>query len=183
MARKSAIAERREELRKQYWPEADLWRGENEIGWFAGPRTLPLIMSLLALKQISQNKDPSSVYLELMSRQRGEGIIQMEHEADHAFAAGYEGSRAVRTWQERMKILEDNGFILTKKVGNRFKFVAIVHPTTAIQHLRDKGKIRDNWWDAYIALKVETKEPTYEQRQKKKESDQKIVPLVRRAKK
>jgi hypothetical protein len=113
-----------------------------------------------------------------MSRQRGEGIIEMEHDADHAFAAGYEGSRAVRTWQERMKILEDNGFILRKKVGGRFKLVAIVHPAIPVQRLRDKNKIPDNWWNAYIALKTETKEATYEQLQKKKESAKKVVPLV-----
>jgi hypothetical protein len=182
MLEKSGIGARREELRKQYWPKEDLWTGKKEVGWFPVPRTLPLILSLLSSKLVSQKKDPSSVYLELMSQQRGEGIIEMGHEADHAFAAGYEGNRAVRTWQERMKILEDNGFILTKKVGNRFKFVAIVHPTTAVQRLRDKKKIPDNWWDAYIARKSETREPTHEQRQKKKESAQKVVPMVAPAK-
>jgi len=61
----------------------------------------------------------------------------MGHEADHEFASGYEGRRAVRTSRERMKIPEDNGFI-----GNqRFKYVAIVHPTTAVQLLRDKKPV------------------------------------------
>lgn len=182
MSEKLGIAGRREELRKHYWPKEDLWTGKNEIGWFHAPRTLPLILSLLSSKQISQKKDPSSVYLELMSHQRGEGIIEIGHETDHAFAAGYEGSRAVRTWQERMKILEDNGFILTKKVGNRLKFVAIVHPTTAVHRLRDNKKIPDNWWNAYIARKAETREPTHEQRKKEKENAQKVVPMVLRAK-
>jgi len=182
MSEKSGIAARREELRNHYWPQEDLWTGEKEKGWFHAPRTLPLILSLLSSKQISPKKDPSLVYLELMSHQRGEGIIEMGHEADHAFAAGYEGSRAVRTWQERMKILEDNGFILRKEVGNRLKYVAIVHPTTAVQRLRDNKKIPHNWWDAYIARKAETREPTHEQRQKKKENAKKVVPMVPRAK-
>jgi hypothetical protein len=82
------------------------------------------------------------VYVDLISRQRGEGLVEMEHEADHAFASGYEGPRAVRTWQERMKILEDKGFIKTVEVGNqRFKYVAIVHPTKAVQRLREKKMI------------------------------------------
>lgn len=179
MSGKSGIAARREELRKQYWPKEDLWTGEKEVGWFPAPRTLPLILSLLSSKQISKKKDPSSVYLDLMSRQRGEGIIEMGHEADHAFASGYEGRRAVRTWQERMKILEDNGFIRTVKVGNqRFRFVAIVHPTTAVQRLREDKKIPENWWNAYLACKAETREPTHEQRQKKKESAQKVVQMA-----
>ena len=50
-----------------------------------------------------RQKDPSSVYLDLISRQRGEGVIEMGHEADHVFASGYTGRRAVRTWQERMR--------------------------------------------------------------------------------
>ena len=182
MSEKTGIAARREQLRKQYWPEEDLWTGEKEIGWFPAPRTLPLILSLLSSKRISQKKDPSTVYLELMSRQRGEGIIEMGHEADHAFASGYEGRRAVRTWQERMKILQDNGFIRTVKVGNqRFRFIAIVHPTAAVQRLREGKKIPENWWNAYLACKAETREPTHEQRQKKKESAQKVVEMIRPA--
>jgi len=183
MLGKSGIAERREKLREQHWPKEDLWTGKKEIGWFSAPRTLPLILSLLSSKQISQEKNPSSVYLDLMSRQYGEGIVVMGHEAEHAFAAGYVGSRAVRTWQERMKILEDNGFIRTVKVGNQqFKFVAIIHPTTAVQRLRDDKKIPDSWWNAYVDRKLETKEPTYEQRQRKKESAQKVVQMVPLAK-
>ena len=76
MVGKSGVAERRKELRKQYWPDEDLWTGEKEVGWFPAPRTLPLILSLLSSKQVSQKKDPSSVYLDLISRQRGEGIGQ-----------------------------------------------------------------------------------------------------------
>jgi hypothetical protein len=179
---KSGVAKRREELRKQYWPDEDLWTGEKEKGWFPAPRTLPLILSLLASKHISPKKqDPSSVYLDLLSRQRGEGIVEMGHEADHAFASGYEGRRAVRTWQERMELLVDNGFIKTVEVGNqRFKYIAIIHPTIAIQRLREKKIIPDNWWNAYVARKLETKEATHEQREKRKESAQKVVSLVPR---
>ena len=179
MAEKSGVAARREEIRKQYWPKEDLWTGEKEVGWFPGPRTLPLILGLLSSKEISAKKDPSSVYLDLVSRQRGEGVIEMGHEADHAFASGYEGRRAIRTWQERMKILEDNGFIKTVEVGNqRFRYVAIVHPTTAVQRLRDSKRIPDKWWNAYVARKLETREATHEQREKKKATAQKVVPLV-----
>ena len=179
MTEKSGVAARREVVRKQYWPKEDLWTGEKEVGWFPAPRTLPLILSLLSSKEISAKKDPSSVYLELLSRQRGEGVIEMGHEADHSYASGYEGRRAVRTWQERMKILESNGFIRTVEIGNqRFRYVAIVHPTTAVQKLRDSKKLPDKWWNAYVARKLETGEATHEQREKKKANAQKIVSLV-----
>jgi hypothetical protein len=180
MTEKTGAAARREQIRKQHWPKVDLWTGEKEYGWFFAPRTLPLILSLIDSKEISSNLDPSSVYIELISRHRGEGIIEMGHETEHAFASGYEGNRAVRTWTERMKSLEENGFIKTVQVGNQpFKYVALVHPTVAIQRIRDAGKIPDKWWNAYLARKRETKEATYEQYQEKKKAAQKVVPFDR----
>jgi hypothetical protein len=184
MADKSGVAKRREEIRVQHFAKEDLWTGEGEKGWFSVPRTLPLVLAVLSSKEISEEHDPSSVYLELLSRQRGEGVIEMGHEAEHAFASGYVGSRAVRTWLERMKILEDNGFIRTLQVGNqRYKYVAIVHPTTAVQQLRNKKKVDENWWNAYLANKRESKEPTFEQRELKKAAAQKVVSMPATGKK
>jgi hypothetical protein len=59
-------------------------------------------------------------------------------------------------------------------------YVAIIHPTIAIQRLREKKIIPDNWWNAYVARKLETKEATHEQREKRKESAQKVVSLIPR---
>lgn len=170
MSRRNGAAERRKNLCKEYWPDQIVWTGsktedgEEELGWCPMPRTFPLILALLSSKEISKNKDPSKVYLELWSRHLGEGLIEMGHEADHAYAAGYYGSRAVRTWQERMQILEDVGFICTVKVGNqKYRYVGLVHPTVAVQKLRDASKIDDPWWHAYLARKAETKEATYQE--------------------
>lgn len=185
MADKSGVAKRREEIRQQHFETEELWTGEGEKGWFSVPRSLPLVLALLSSKEISKKHDPSSVYLELLSRQRGEGVIEMAHEDEHAFAAGYVGTRAVRTWQERMKILEENGFIKTLQVGNqRYKYVAIVHPTIAVQRLREGKKVDDNWWNAYLANKRESKEPTFEHRQKKIAAAKKVIsmPVVRKKK-
>lgn len=168
--RKSGATKRREELRLQHWPgEDELWTGEDEKGWFRAPRTLPLILALLATREISENKDPCKVYLELLSRHIDGGVVEMEHEADHAFASGYEGQRAVRTWQERMHLLDDLGFIRTVPIGNQqYKLVALVHPTVAIQQLYDKGKIKAHWWNAYCERKAQTREATFEQRKSAK---------------
>ncbi len=165
MPAKSGVAKRREAIREDYWPTEDLWTGERETGWFPAPRSLPLILALLSSKEISGGKDPSAVYLELLSRQRGEGVVEMAHEAEHAFASGYEGKRAVRTWQERMMILEEIGFIRTVRIGNqRYKYAAIVHPTTAVKDLREQGRISEAWWRAYIDNKRASGEPTFEDR-------------------
>ena len=169
MKQKSAGAERRQKIREQFFKDAEAWTGENEKGWFKAPRTLPLILELVKSKDLSGNLDPSGVYLELLSRHIDSGVVEMTNEADHAYSAGYFGTRAVRTWQERVRALEELGFIMTKQIGNqRYKYVLIVHPTVAVQNLRDEGKISDAWWDAYLNRKIEVKEDTFEERQKKK---------------
>lgn len=120
---------RREEIKASFFPKEDVWLGEKETGWVAVPRTFPLILNLIGSKALSGNKNPSLVYLELLSRLRGDGIIKMERESDHAYAAGYVGPRAVRTWQERMQTLAKLGFIRIQRVGNeRYKYVALIHP-------------------------------------------------------
>ncbi len=164
--KKSGAAQRREKLRDEYWSNEDPWTGENDKGWFRAPRTIPLILSLLESKELSGNYDPTKVYLELLARHIGEGLIEMASEQEHAFAAGYEGSRAVRSWQERMKVLEKNGFIKTRKVGNQqFRYVLIVHPTTVIQQLRDNEKISQHWWDTYRSRQIQIGEASYNDRQ------------------
>ena len=115
--------EQREKLRQQFWPSEDAWTGDNEKGWFYAPRTLPLILGLIASKELSGKCDPTRVYLELWSRHMSGGVIEMKHEGDHSYASGYFGNRGIRTWQERMKLLEKNGFIKTKHIGNqRYKY-------------------------------------------------------------
>lgn len=152
-------------MRKEFWPDEEAWTGENEKGWFRAPRTLPLLLSLLGEKSLSGNQDPAKVYMELLARHIDGGVIEIEQEADHAFAAGYVGKRGVRTWQERMRTLEKLGFIRTRRVGNQdFKYVLLVHPTVATQRLREAGKVSDRWWDTYRARQIETKEALYEER-------------------
>jgi hypothetical protein len=169
MAKKTAGAEKRDRLRNEFFKDEDAWTGENEKGWFKAPRTLPLILELLSSKDLTGNYDASGVYLELLSRHIDGGVIQMTDEAAHAYGAGYFGPRAVRSWQERMKTLEKNGFIKTKRIGNqRYKYVLIVHPTVAVQRLREKGKVADVLWDAFRARQIEVKDDTYEERQAKK---------------
>jgi hypothetical protein len=164
---KTAGTEKREKLKKEYWPAEDAWTGDNEKGWFRAPRTLPLLLTLLGEKSLSGKFDPSRVYLELLARHMDAGVIEMSTEEDHAYAAGYSGQRGVRTWQERIKTLEKLGVIKTKQIGNqRIRYVLLIHPTTAIQRLRDSGKISTLWWETYRSRQIETKELTHEARQK-----------------
>ena len=175
---KTTAAEKRESIRLTYWPDEDAWTGINEKGWFRAPRTLPLLLTILRSKALSGSIDPSQVYLELLTRHFDGGVIEMAHEGDHAYAAGYQGERAVRTWQERMNTLEKLGFIRTKKIGNQaYKYVLIVHPATVVERLRQKKLIELEWLEAYLARQIETKEDSYTVRMKRlKKSKKKAKP-------
>ena len=165
---KTTGAEKREKLRNEFWPNEDAWTGVNEKGWFRAPRTLPLLLVLMRSKPLSGRLDPTQVYLELLTRHFDEGVIEMAHEAEHGYASGYIGTRGVRSWQERMNLLEKLGFIRTKKIGNqKYRYVLIVHPATAVRRLRDQGLVDSAWWDAYRARQLETKEESYEEREKR----------------
>lgn len=164
--RKTASQERRERTKLEFWPNDIAWTGDRpEMGWFRAPRTLSLILMLLSSKKVKDGKaDLGTVYLELLTRHRDSGVVEMSTEADHSYAAGYPGSRGIRTWHERMQMLEKLGFIKTKKVGNQmYKTVMLVHPVLAVTKLHDDGKVDGNWWNTYRQMQIDTKEPTYEQ--------------------
>jgi hypothetical protein len=183
MAEKTGAAARREEIRQTHFAHLDLWAGEKETGWCAIPRTLPLILGLIDSKGISGKKTASSVYLELLTHHRSDGVVEMGKEGDHAFASGYVGTRAIRTWRERMETLEKNHFIVTKPIGNeRFGYVALVHPTTAVQKLHEKKLVDETWMATYLHRKMQTKEPTHEKRMAKQKAAQNVVPIASAAK-
>lgn len=167
--RQNAAATKRIALRDELWPgeSGKVWQGPDETGYFCAPRTLPLFLSVMQQKAISGSQDPAPVYVELMSRNMGEGIIVMVTEDEHAYASGYTGNRATRTWRDRMKILEERGFIKIKsKGGLKYGYVLLFHPTIVVQKLKEDGKIPEEWWKdwwvAYRSRQLETGERQYE---------------------
>ena len=172
----------RDEVRSKLWSDVDAWTGENELGFFQAPRTLPLLLHLLSTKAVSGKQNPSLVYLELWARHMGSGVIEMKHEGEHAYAAGYASERSMRTWRENMKLLEENGFIKTRKAGNQqYKYILLVHPTAVVETLKAQKKVDANWLNTYELRQIETRERTYAQRMKaKKEAarqSKKVVPI------
>jgi hypothetical protein len=158
----SAAQARRRQLKKEFWPAEVAWRGPEEKGYFCSPRSLPLVLLALSSKAISGEHDPSPVYVELLSRHHGQGVIEMGHEDDHAYAAGYTSNRAVRTWRDRMKVLEDAGFIRTSGGARKYSKVLLVHPSIVMKALYDAGKIDQRLWEAYRSRQIEVKEASVE---------------------
>jgi len=118
-------------------------------------------------KALSPKGDPTSVYLELLSRQFGDGIVEIQNQAEPLMQTGYTSTRgAKRTWEEHMHLLESLGFIKLQGVGpNPFKYVLIVHPSAAIHALDQKGLVPKDWMAVYLDRCVITKELSYQARQ------------------
>ena len=65
-----------------------------------------------------------------------------------------------------MRLLASLGFIKIKAVGaNPFKYVLIVHPSTVIHELGEKGLVPEEWMAVYRDRCIVTKELSYEERQ------------------
>jgi hypothetical protein len=143
---------KRELLREEFWPEhqGSVWGGPAEKGYWCAPRVLPLFLDLAASKSVVGDLDCSKVYLELLSRDFGQGVVEILDEEEHAFCAGYRGKRAKRTWQERIRRLEGSGFIQVQPKGNRtIGYVLIIHPYKVATELRNAGKVDDLWWQLF----------------------------------
>lgn len=158
---RNAAERKRAELRAQQFPNEnplELWTGKDEKGFFSAPRSLPLVVRLI--NQLADKSiDPTTVYLDLVARHMGAGIVEMVAEEDHAFSAGYGGNRAARTWRDRMEVLEGLGFIKVRRRGpRRYGYVLLVHPSLAVKRLRDQGRVPDEWWEVYISRQMEVGE-------------------------
>ena len=162
-AKANAIVKRRKELRDTLFGiEEAAW--EPERGFFQAPRTLPLLVRLMSSPKLRKGKaDPGLVYIELLSRHWGEGVVEMAHEEDHAYAAGLRGTSAVKHWRERMRILTELGFIRVRADGFRkFAYVLIRPPALVVEELRQRKLVDEEWLSAYRARQVKTNEPTQE---------------------
>lgn len=166
-AKANAISKKRTELREAYWPGEPAWAAEKPF--FQAPRTLPMILTLLGTKKVSGNLDPRLVYVELFARHMGDGIIELSHEEDHAYAAGYTGTSAVRRWRERIQVLQKRGFIRTRGSGLRaFTHVLLRPPAIVVEELRMAGLVEDAWYKAYQDLQLRYGEPLAVSEEQKK---------------
>ena len=158
----SARDTRRKQLKKEFWPHDIPWRGSQEKGYFCSPRSLCFVLQALSSKLVSGSANPSMIYVELLSRHHGQGVIEMTHNEDHAYAAGYTTTRGFRTWRNGMKLLEEVGFIRANMSGQRYAKVLLIHPSLAMKALHDAGKIDEQLWEAFRARQIEVKESSSE---------------------
>lgn len=144
-------AERRIKLRDRLWPGSEklIWHRLDNDGYITIPKLLSHICALL--KELATN-DPTRVYIDLWCRSFDEAIIEKIDEDEAAFASGYVGTRAKRTWTEHIYQLERLGFIKIEPDGNSpIGHILVVNPLLVVDELRKKKRVSDEWWNSYIA--------------------------------
>jgi len=180
---KSKKTEERAALRDRFWPGAKAWTGENSMGWFRAPRTLPLLLTLLKSKKLRGNHDLASVYLALWARHLDSGIVEIMNEQELAYESGYTSGRALRTWQERMALLETLGFIKSQTIANqKYRYVLMIDPPAALAALHKKGFIDETWRATYDARRIATKETAPAEETEKRPSKVVRMPATEKAK-
>jgi hypothetical protein len=152
----TAYDRKRMARRDERWPESKdlIYNKREESGFCTVPRTLLLVSTLI--RHLSK-QDPSRVYLDLWMRQRDDGYVEVDDPQEMAAAAGLLGTRAVKSWREKLDELCRLGFIEFKEKGNqKYKYILILHPHDVVQrmHHENPAQIPDTWW-SYFLTRIE----------------------------
>ncbi len=138
--RKSKMEEKASKLRKDFWPnikDEDLWDRLRNDGFTTVPRTMPLIMEII--DDLSKNQPAGQAYFVLWCHVFYESFVMIENPAVYAAEAGFSGERALTTWKQRMKTLQELGFIDAKEgASGAFHYVLILNPHIVIQKLKNR---------------------------------------------
>ncbi len=132
-----AIAGTEIALRNTLWPDAAerAWDRTVYGGFTTLPKTLPLICRIM--DDLSKGFPLSSTYLALWCATWDNSFVRLNRPGDLAFASGFSGERAERTWTDRMRRLEEIGFVDIKPSGaSKMGFAFIPNPHQVIFELR-----------------------------------------------
>lgn len=135
-ARRYQINMKKTALREKLWPgcEPELWQHKVHKGFVSVPRIATLVCSLF--RRLKLKTYPGDVYHVLWSHVFEQGVVNIASEEDFAYEAGFDAPRHIRSWRERIKVLEDLGFIKTAPRGNQqYGYVLLINPELAVARL------------------------------------------------
>ncbi len=110
-------------------------------GYAQVPRVVPIVARLINERGGVVNAGP--LYQVLWAQDWGQGIVEVRSYRQLLFEAGYngKGSRVERTWEERIRILQNLGFIRTAKRGlDTYGYILLVDPHVAALRLERATK-------------------------------------------
>lgn len=142
MSRPTKYVRRIKELRAKLWPEIDLrkwlWHRKRYDGFVTIPRTMPIVMSII--DNLTKGSPASSTYLELWCRSYDEMYVTLSKSKEMAFASGFIGQRAERTWADKIKKLDELGFISVRPgQAGPLSHALILNPYLVIKKLYEDG--------------------------------------------
>jgi hypothetical protein len=151
MAAAEKAREKRQNLRKAIFPDGDdeVFAVREARGFARVPRVVPLACRWINTEGGKVNAGP--LYQTLWAQDWGEGFIDVQSREDLLYEAGYpaHSQRVERTWNERVKVLDDLGFIRLGKRGqlNPSGYVLLVDPYLALARLHVSSKLTDHvYW-------------------------------------
>lgn len=133
---RKSLSQRRAQVRDKLWPEIteqDLWLRTQRVGFTTIPRTMALIGRIL--DQLSEKGFPLYLtYLTLWCWVFDEAFVEIRNPKELAFESGFGGPRGEATWRNRMRRLEELGFIKTKAgLAGEFQYVLLLNPLKVIE--------------------------------------------------
>lgn len=143
MARPIKFIKRIRELRQKLWPDlkprAQLWHRKRRDGFITIPRTMPLIMDII--DGLTKGGPAGTTYLELWCRSYDEMYVSLSRSRELAFHSGFTGQRAERTWAEKIRRLDELGFISVREgQAGPLSHALILNPYKVIKALYESGK-------------------------------------------
>lgn len=116
-------------------PKADLW-SHSHNGWCWTPRTMPLVLH--AIRALSKGTSAAETYFALWCHCISESLVEMRDRASLISASGYSGATSERMWRERMRKLEELGFIrVASGVHGDISSVLILNPHKVLRRLKE----------------------------------------------
>lgn len=132
--------QRREQQRRLLFSDvadSDLWSHTNQ-GWCWMPRTMPHILH--AIRALTKGSNAAEAYVALWCHSVSESIVEMRNKASMIAAAGYGGATSERTWKERMRKLEELGFIrIASGIHGDISTVLLLNPHKVLRDHKEKG--------------------------------------------
>lgn len=147
---------KRLKTREHLWPGAGSLvfdpRDRSTRGYSQVPRVVPLVARLI--NEIGGSENAGSLYQVLWSQDWGQGIVEVRSFRGLLYEAGYSGKgpRVERTWNERIRILEEHGFVKTKARGlDAHAFVLLIDPHLAVLTLTStaEGLVPSHWLEQF----------------------------------
>ncbi|WP_192899999.1 hypothetical protein [Novosphingobium ginsenosidimutans] len=158
--KKNPVLERQLQLRATLWPsitEKMMWGGADVQGFAMVPRVMPIMMGIM--DDLSGKGFPVGMtYFELWSRLRDEGFLALNRPEEMAFHAGFSGQRAVRTWKDRVKRLQELGFIDVQPGPlGELSYAIFLNPYHVIKRAYLAGSVQQSKWTALVSRSIEIK--------------------------